>query len=236
MQTIFRILNLILGPILTLVFKDRFAKATGAGKDASDAFGGAVAGLVMLVVELLLTQGPKHSAWLRRWLDPRAAFEGVWLQDVIGNTDNALGIFVMSYELESDSYALAGHAYSADGTLFARWNSLHMFIDRQRLRATYLFEGDVVGKAVSAESDKSGQTVLELRKPPAFALPMAGDGQVLHLGETARVKFRLHRVTQALIDELALPFTLRDLRIDAHDEELRLAAACLKARPGSPAP
>ena len=235
MQTIFRILNLILGPILTLVFKDRFAKATGAGKDASDAFGGAAAGLLMLAVELVLTQGPKHSAWLRRWLDPRAAFEGVWLEEVLRHTDNALGVFVMSYAAESDAFMLRGHAYSATGELWARWKSLHMFIDTQRLRATYLFEGDVVGKLSDAVFDKSGQTVLELRKPPAFALAMSGDGETLHLGETERDTFRLHRVTQSLLDELALSFTLRDLRIDAHDEESRLAAAFLQARRALPA-
>ena len=235
MQTIFRMLNLILGPILTLVFKARFAQATGAGKDASDAFGGAAAGLIMLAVEMILTQGPKHSTWLRRWLDPRAAFEGVWLQEVIGNVDNALGIFLMNYELESDSYTLVGHAYSADGTQWARWNSTHMFIDGKQLRATYLWEGDVVAMVPLAESDKSGRTVLELRKPPAFSLPMAGDGQVLHLGEKARVKFRLHRVTGPLIAELGLPFTLRELRIDAHEEESRLAAASLRARRDVPA-
>ena len=229
MQTIFRVLNLILGPVLTLAFAARFAGHTVVGKDAGDAIGGALAGLVMLLVELALTQGPKHSAWLRRWLDPRAAFEGVWLQEVIRGTDNALGIFSMDYDAESDAYTLAGHAYALDGTRSARWNATHMFIDKRQLRATYRWEGDNLGPGPAAASDKSGLTVLDLRKPPAFTLPMSGDGAVLHVGEAHRIKFELRRVTTQSIAELGLPFTLRDLRIDAHAEETRLAAAHLKA-------
>ena len=230
MQTILRVLNLILGPILTLVFAARFDGLTISGKDAGKEAGGALAGLVLLVVELALTQGPKHSAWLRRWLDPRAAFEGVWLQEVMGGSDNALGIFAMDYDGESDAYTLAGHAYSIDGTRWARWNSTHLFIDRRQLRATYRWEGDVLGPVPAAEMDKSGLTVLDLRKPPPLSLPMAGDGEVLHVGEARRIKFRLRRVTQTLLAELGLPFTLRDLRLDAHDEESKLAAADLRLR------
>ena len=64
----------------------------------------------------------------------------------------------------------------------------------------------------------------------SLSLPMAGDGEVLHVGEARRIKFRLRRVTQPLIAELGLTFTLRELRIDAHDEESQLAKADLRAR------
>ena len=230
MQAILRVLNLIVGPILTLVFAARFGGLTIAGRNAGDAAGGALAGLVMLAVELALTQGPRHSAWLRRWLDPRAVFEGVWFQEVMDGTDNALGVYAMDYDGDSDAYTLAGHAYSIAGTVWARWSSTHMFIDTRRLRATYRWEGDVLGPVPASEMDKSGLTVLDLRKPPPLSLPMTGDGEVLHVGEARRIKFRLRRVTQPLIDELGLPFTLRDLRLDTHDEESRLATADLRAR------
>ncbi len=230
MQTLFRVLNLILGPILTLVFAARFDSVTVAGKKAGDAAGGALAGLVMLAVELALTQGPKHSAWLRRWLDPRAAFEGIWLQEGIGGTDNALSIFSMDYDNESDTYTLDGRAYSKDGTPWARWKSTHVFIDKRLLRATYRWEGDVVGQVPIAESEKSGLAGMSLRKPPALSLPMTGEGQVLHVGEARRIQFHLRRVTQRLLAELGLRFTLRDLRLDEHDEESQLAATHLRAR------
>ena len=230
MQTFLRVLNLIAGPILTLVFAARLSGLTISGNDAGKEIGGALAGLVMLAVELALSQGPKHSAWLRRWLDPRAAFEGVWLQETIGGIDGALSIFSMDYDGESDSYTLEGNAYSLDGRLGARWKSTHVFIDARQLRTTYRWTGDVVGPVPASESDKSGLAEMTLRKPPAFSLPRAGDGQVVHVGEAKRIKFRLRRVTTALIAELGLPFTLRELRLDAHDEDAQLAAADLRMR------
>ena len=235
MKTIFRVINLILGPILTLAFAARLGGFTIAGKNAGDAAGGTLAGLVMLAVELALTQGPRHSAWLRRWLDPRAAFEGVWLQEVIGGTDNALSIFAMDYEPESDSYTLAGHAYSLDGTRWARWASTHVFIDKRQLRATYRWKGDMIAPVAISESDKSGLAEMTLRRPPPLSLPTSGDGDVVHVGEAKRIKFRLRRVTTPLIAGLGLPFTLRDLRLDGQDEESRLAKADLLARASSKA-
>ena len=235
MQTIFRVLNILLGPMLALYFRARFASSTFAGRPADEAIGSGLAALVMLAVELALTQGPRHSAWLRRWLDPRAAFEGLWLQEVIGGGENALGVFAMDYEADSDAYTLAGRAYSRDGTRWARWSATHLFIDKRQLRVTYRFEGDLLGPLPAAQSDKSGLTVMTLRRPPALALPMAGDGEVLHVGEEKRLKFQLHRVTPALLAGLGLPFTLRDLRLDARGEEQRLVVAWLKARPAAPA-
>jgi hypothetical protein len=155
------------------------------------------------------------------------------MQEVIGGTDNALSIFSMDYDAESDSYTLAGNAYSLDGTRWARWTSTHVFIDKRQLRATYRWTGDVVGPVPVSESDKSGLAEMTLRKPPALSLLRAGDGEVVHIGEARRIKFRLRRVTTPLIAELGLPFTLHDLRLDAHDEESRLAAADLRVRQAS---
>ena len=225
MQTLFRVINLVVGPLLTLVFAARFAGVTIAGQDAGDALGGALGGLFMLAVEIGLTQGPKRSRWLRRWLDPRAAFEGAWIQEVKkGPEGNELGVFSVDYERESDSFVVHGNAYSADGEQWAKWHSTHMFIDASSRRATYLWGGELLQRT-TPEDDKSGMTTLQLRTPPGFSLPMTGDGNVSHLGEKARLSFRLQRVTDVLLRELQLPFGEREVRIDAHDEELKLAAA-----------
>ncbi|MDM0116711.1 hypothetical protein QTI66_31730 [Variovorax sp. J22R133] len=233
MQTICRVINIILSPILTLMFASRFAGLGIAGRAAGDAVGGVVAGLLVLAVELGLTQGPKYSVCLRRWLDPRAAFEGIWLQDVLGGDDNALGVFSLNYERENGSFTSTGHAYSTNRRQWAKWHSTHMFIDKQQHKATYRWEGGVLGSVPIAESDKSGLTVLDLRKPPTFSLPMTGDGEVFHVGEERRIKFRLRRVTKQFLKEFSLPFTMRDLRIDAHDEESQLVGAFFRMRKGS---
>jgi hypothetical protein len=129
-----------------------------------------------------------------------------------------------------------GHAYSADAVLghagaaalpSRKWKSTHMFIER--LRATYRWEGEVL-KGLPAPKAKSGLTNLELRRPPAFSLPMTGEGQVSHVGERRLVTFGLRRVTNRRLRELGLRFTVRKLRLNAHDEETSLVQAFLRQR------
>jgi hypothetical protein len=225
MQTLFRVLNLIGGPLLTLVFAAHFAGLTIAGEEAGDKLGGGLAGLIMLAIEIALTQGPKRSRWLRRWLDPRAAFEGAWLQEVNrGQEGNQLAVFTVDYERSSDTFSAQGNSYSADGAQWAKWRSTHMFIDAAHLTATYLWEGELLQNE-TPEAEKSGLAQLRLRPPPAFSLPTTGDGDVSHLGENTRVMFRLQRVTNGLLEGLGVPFNERKLRIEANHEESQLVAA-----------
>lgn len=231
MQSILRAVNIILSPVLTLIFASQFQGVTIAGKSAGDVVAGTVAALLVLAVEIALTEGPKHSVWLRRWLDLRAPFEGVWLQDVFdGQGGNAVGMFTVDYVRAEDSFTVLGYAYSADGHRWAKWNSTHMFIDKARLTATYLWEGEVLDGRPTTEAEKSGFARVELRRPPVFSLPMAGEGRVAHVGEGTRVKFRLRRVTNRMLGDLGLPFTIRQLRINAHDEESQLVQGFLEHR------
>lgn len=228
MTSLLRALNIFFTPFLTLYFASKFAGVTVAGRAAGDQAGAVAAGLLVLAVELILAQGPKRSEWLRRWLDPRAAFEGVWFQDVFeGPRGNAIGIFSLDYDTEGDSFAVLGNVYSADGRRWAMWKSTHMFIDKARLKATYLWEGEILDGRPTPEEEKAGRTDLELRRPPGLSLPMTGEGRVLHVGEGTRVKFRLQRVTNRLLEKLSLPFNTRLLRINAQGEEAQLAKALL---------
>lgn len=230
MQSLVRVINILFAPILTLVFASKLGGLTIAGRNAGDALGGALAGLIVLVVEVVLTQGPKQSAWLRRWLDPRAAFEGVWLQEVsVGHPGNVLAVFSVDYVPEDDAFAVRGHAYSGEGRRSANWRSTHVFIDKQGLRAAYNWRGERLGQP-TADSDKSGVTELDLPKPPLFSLAATGDGRVLHLGEELRLKFRLIRVTKRLLRKLDLPFTVRELRIDDRNEDVLIDAFLRKRK------
>ncbi|HJV59714.1 MAG TPA: hypothetical protein VJ743_02155 [Albitalea sp.] len=227
MQTFLRFINIVFGPVLTLLFAAQLSELKIAGKDAGDAIGGAAAALVMLAVELGLTRGPRHSAWLRRWLDPRASFEGIWVQDVINAVGNRAGVFRMDYDQDTDTFSVHGHAYTAEGEPWAKWDSTHMFMDPAQLEATYLWKGEVL-RQPTRDADKTGTTELRLRKPPVFSLPLTGDGSVWHVGEETRLKFRMRRVTRGMLKELGLMFSVRELLLDAHDEELQLVAAFLK--------
>lgn len=241
MQSLFRVINIAFSPVLTLLFASRFAGFTIAGRDAGNELGGVVAGLLVLFVELALTQGPKHSARLRRWLEPRSVFEGVWLQDVFegvwlqdaveGPRGNAVGVFSLDYVRGHDEFSVRGSAYSAEGLRSATWHSTHMFIDAGSLKATYSWSGERLGQPTPA-ADKSGITELVLRRPPVFSLPVTGDGRVSHVGEETRMKFQMRRVTARYLIELGLPFTPRELRVNANDEEVKLVSALLRQRAG----
>jgi hypothetical protein len=231
MQSFLRALNIVCSPVLTLFFASRLGRFSIFGEHAADTLGGVLAGLVVLGVEILLSQGPKHNAWLRRWLDPRAVFEGAWIQDVFeADGDNAFGIFRLDYVPESDAFAVSGAAYSRDGSRWAKWDSTHLFIDRVGLHATYEWRGELFGGRTATPADKSGVVELELRRPPEWALPLVGEGRVLHLGEGTRLKFHLRRITNEWLHELGLRMTVRQLQVNGHDEEQQLVAALLERR------
>jgi hypothetical protein len=232
MQTLLRLINIVLAPILTVVFAQMFAvdfvgRQMGE-KAVAQALGVVAAGVTVLAIELVLGKGPKFSRFLRRWLDPRALFEGCWLQEVYaGQRGNRLGLFVFKYDRNSDAYSVAGNAYSEGGVRWAKWRSTQMFFTPRTAKAAYLWDGEVIGANEQLEHEKHGLTKLELRVPGAAMLPMRGEGSVSHLGEQSKVEFRLRRVTNTLLRELGLNFGLEALLLDEHDEETALARAFL---------
>src|SRR5262249_18054696 len=155
--------------------------------------------------------GPKRNAYLRSWVDRRAVFEGVWTQDVIQSQEgNDLAIFWIRYLPEADTFDVHGDAYSRNGRAFARWRSTQVFFDRQGLVITYLWQGDQLDKPTPAE-EKSGYTRLELDASGTLSQPTSGYGKVIHLGEKLGVPFKTRRVTDAMLSELGLGFTVDSL-------------------------
>lgn len=232
MQALLRLVNIVLGPVLTLLFSSRFAGIMIAGKAAGDVLAGIAAGSIVLLVELALTRGPKLNAVLRRWLDPRAALEGFWLQEVYeGQKPNVLGCFSFAYDRRSDSFSVTGNAYSKDGSRWARWKSTQLFLPQGKRKVLYLWEGEAQSGLESRNQNKGGLTTLGLRDSGSFSMAMRGEGAVSHLGETDQVKFDLRRVTDSFLFGLGLSFGVRELLINENDEEAALVRAVLEAHP-----
>ena len=228
MQSFIRVLNVVLAPVLTLYFALKFAGLSIGNTQVGDILAGMAAGLAVLAVEIGVSKGPRFSAPVRRLLDSRAAFEGVWVQEVyLGQAGNDYGIFLFQYLAESDSYSVHGHAYSSNGKRWARWKSTNLFFNKQRHQVTYLWEGELLESQSTPANEKSGLTRLELRHPGALRRPMSGEGDVSHLLEGTRVKFRLRRVSNSMLRKLGLPFTLRRVWLDADGEESQLIHALL---------
>lgn len=229
MESVLRALNVLSGPPLTLLMASRLQGLTIGGRDAAEVVAGVVVGLLLLVFEIVLRQGPKRNVRLRRWLDPRANFEGFWLQEVFeAHENNTIGLFSSDYDADSNSFAVSGHAYDSAARRWSKWKSPHVFIDRQGRNATYQWKGELVGKP-TPDDQRAGITELELRPAPAFQLPLTGEGRVWHLGEDSRLKFKLRRVTNVLLRELGLSYTVRELRLNDHDEETQLVRALLRS-------
>jgi hypothetical protein len=232
MKTLLRLINIVLAPILTVVFTQaiasRFAGNGVAEKDISQALGVVAAGVTVLTIELFLGTGPKLFRHVRRWLDPRALFEGFWIQEVYaGHPGNRLGCFAFKYDRRADTYSVTGNAYSESGARWAKFRSTQVFFTPGAAKVAYLWDGEVVGRADQPEFEKHGLSRLELRDLKPFRLPMSGDGNVLHLGEQSKLAFKLSRVTNAGLRKLGLEFKLTGLLLDGNNEESQLVKALL---------
>jgi hypothetical protein len=232
MKTLLRLINIVLAPILTVVFTQaiatRFALNAAADKDISQALGVVAAGAFVLTIELILGTGPKLFPPLRRWLDPRAVFEGFWIQEVYaGHPGNRLGCIAFKYDRPNDTYKVRGNAYSESGARWAKFRSSHVFFTPGAAKVAYLWDGEVVGKADQPESEKHGLSKIELRDLKTFRLPISGDGSVLHLGEQSKLAFKLSRVTNSDLRRLNLKFNLTRLLLDGGNEESQLVIAFL---------
>jgi hypothetical protein len=233
MELIIRAINLICAPVLAFWFNDRFEKVPAKWKRVAAT---AATGIIVLGVELALRQGPRHIAYLRSWLDDRAAFEGLWIQEVVeAQKGNDVAVFSITHEPEADTFTVHGNAYSSNGAPFARWRSTRVFFDTRARQMEYLWEGEQLDVRPTPDVDKSGRTQLELHTVAALSLPVNGEGRVWHIGEGIRVRFRMRRVTNELLSDLRLPFTVKDAQLNAHDEEVKLVRA-LVARLHAPSP
>src|SRR4051794_7907538 len=127
MRAIIRSLAVIGSPLLAFFLAGKFGQMqafTAISSDAAKALAVASTGLVMLVLEQIVSKGQKWSTQLRFMLDRRAQHEGFWLQTVYhGPEENAVAVFHVIYEPHQDSFKVEGKAYSNSGEEWARWKS-----------------------------------------------------------------------------------------------------------------
>jgi hypothetical protein len=167
-----------------------------------------VAAVAAMGIEYALAVAPKRSRLLRRLLDRRAVFEGVWLQDVKkvfskgGLSDlNTFAIFTVTYY--NQKYAVEGRAYDESGKELARWKSnepVHFSSDDHSM--TYLWSGTYLKKSHEAQNADSqegpnrmgfGQMTLTTRD--------AGNGRIDHVAEDVMLVIDIERVTPPMVSE-----------------------------------
>jgi len=164
---------------------------------------------VVLLFEWLLIWAPKRSAWVRRFLDERARFSGVWIQEVkrvYGSAGaeqdypNRFGILSIDYDKDADNYNVNGTAYTDSGDEHARWESdpvVHFSKNGRSM--TYQWKGAITAEPPqSMEADdprRNGFTKLTLSSDNG------GFGRVDHVAVNVIIEFNFTRITAEWLAE-----------------------------------
>jgi hypothetical protein len=246
-----QLLKAAAAPVLTVGCTWLVADILNLGQDLEKAIGAALAGVLLFVAIEVTDELPKRSRRWRRRIDPRAAFEGWWLQihdgwelqihdqaddiadDRAVKKVDRVAIFLCRYVVDGDTYRVEGHAFGSTGDMVARWESTQVFFSTGALRSSYLWEG------TSFESrqptNRRGTTDWSVqRSSSGRVLPTSGHGEVMHLNQDRRLFFRVQRLTSERIQSLlGRAVELDALADDALQKELALAYLD-SIRPGSP--
>jgi hypothetical protein len=182
-----------------------------------------VAAAAAIVLEYLVAVAPKRWRWARAHLDPRAVFEGVWIQNVkhvAADTDvpksNRFAIFTVTYS--KGQYLIEGTAYDREGREHSRWAAtelIHFSPDGRSL--TYLWRGTVMGgiEERGSELDRTGFCSLQLSANGSAA------GRVDHVSMRVTMIFNATRVTRELVRAWSWAWTPDSL--ESRDERDRFA-------------
>jgi hypothetical protein len=219
-----QLLNAAVAPVLTVACTWLAADWLNLGDDLEKAFGAAAAGVLLFIALELIDDLPKRSSRWRRWMDPRAAYEGWWLQ--IHDGEDRVAVFSFLYSREGDTYRVVGQAFNSHGELLAEWHSTRVFFSTDALSASYLWEGKTF--EVRPPVARKGTTSWWVQRPGSRSvLPVSGRGEVLHLNQDRTLDFRVQRLTEQRVCELLGRPVVLDALVD-HELQRALAVACLR--------
>ena len=83
----------------------------------------------------------RQSRWIRKATDDLYSFEGDWLETWSDENKPRYSIATIRFDDKTKQYMLAGNAYDKNGKWLARWNSCHVFYDRQTGRLVHVWDG-----------------------------------------------------------------------------------------------
>jgi hypothetical protein len=207
-------------PLLTLACT-ALAAIYVVNDELRSALGAALAGLIGFVLLQLVETLPKKSLWWRRRFEPRAAFEGWWLQ-IHEGVDRA-SVFSFEYGGDADQYQAAGDAFNTTGEHLAHWESTDVFFSTGLRSASYLWEGTAKEAKKPKEANHAQPATQEYhwvarKGSTKFSIdrsfgrqPTTGLGEVHHLNLARAFEFRVRRVDRELLAKLKLRFAVDDL-------------------------
>jgi hypothetical protein len=232
-----QLLKAAAAPVLTVGCTWLVADILHVGQDLEKAIGAALAGVLLFVAIEVTDELPKRSRRWRRRIDPRAAFEGWWLQihdkiydsvdDGAAERVDRVAIFSCRYVVDGDTYRIDGEAFDSKGETLATWESTRVFFSTDALWSSYLWKGTTFESRPPTK--RQGTTNWSVQRSSSRrVLPTSGRGEVMHLNQDRRLFFRVQRLTPERIQLLLGRAVEPDLLAD-HDLQKELALAFLES-------
>jgi len=163
----------------------------------------ALVGVFLFAVEWALDWTPKHSAVVRKLLDPRAIMVGVWIQSVVkavpekSKGTQGLNSFALYWvEYRGDAYRVVGYAFDVHGIQQARWESMNEpSFTRDGTVMSYRWRGEVIGGPTDLEEiERTGVTTIEI-----FEDGRSGKGRLDNVGEKRILLFDIEPATKHVL-------------------------------------
>lgn len=96
---------------------------------------------VFYLLQLLLRIALR-AQWIRKTIDPRAKYEGIYVETIRRpHSGNAYSVVCIRYDYFSDKYAVSGEAYTHNGIHLSNWKSIAPSIDHTVQEITFLHDG-----------------------------------------------------------------------------------------------
>jgi len=96
------------------------------------------------VAKLLLTVFPMKFRFLRRFLDPKAKFEGLYIETFDKLPERPVSVGMVQYNSQSKRYIYTGRAFDGKGNLHAKWNAFDVFVEPGKNTVSHFFTGEIL--------------------------------------------------------------------------------------------
>lgn len=180
--------------------------SNAAGDNAGKLVGAAVGAVLIFLIEWFVQWSPQHLGWARRLFDPRAVWEGVWLQVVetvtgsggVRKTDpNTCSVVRITYVSAENGYELVGRAFDSKGEFAAKYASEKWpTFTRDGLILSYEWSGTVDDPTQHLQgATRRGLASVRLTS----AERDHGDGLVQHVGMNREMVVTMDRLTDEYI-------------------------------------
>ncbi|MBB2145757.1 hypothetical protein GM921_09685 [Pedobacter sp. LMG 31464] len=97
--------------------------------------------LTFNVIIHLISTLPKKRYFTRKILDPRADYEGYYLEVKYLNSTRSYAVVSLIYHFPTDEYQVAGTSMDSDGTIGIHWSSNFVRIDPNTKKIVYSLTG-----------------------------------------------------------------------------------------------